>query len=530
MDLLSAGRRLPADAAPAPACTLVIFGASGDLTKRLLTPALYSLAHERVLDPGFEVIGVDRVERSDEEFRTYLTESMRALVAQGDGEFQATSLDADAWAWLRERLGYLAGDFDDPEIYRRLGERLAERARAVGHDNVVFYLATSPRFFGPLIEQLGAAGLTRQTERGFRRIVIEKPFGADLPSAQALNTRILKIVDERQLYRIDHFLGKETVQNIMVLRFANGIFEPIWNRKHIDHVQITAAETVGVEHRGRFYDATGALRDMVPNHMFQLLAMTAMEAPNSFDADAVRSEKAKVIEAVRRWSPEQATKNAVRGQYDAGVVRGQAVRPYRQEPDVARDSNTETYLALKLMIDNWRWTDVPFYIRTGKSMAVRRTEIAIQFKRAPDVLFRQTPAGHLAPNFMVFRIQPNEGVSLRFAAKTPGRTVQITEVAMDFRYADYFDAEPCTGYETLIYDCLIGDPTLFQRADNIEAGWGAVQPFIDARAAANGNEVHLYRAGSSGPDAADALLARDNRQWLPLEEGSDRARDRGSQT
>ncbi|WP_274426075.1 glucose-6-phosphate dehydrogenase [Chelativorans sp. YIM 93263] len=512
-------RRLPDSAEPAPPSTLIIFGASGDLTKRLLMPALYNLAREKSLDPAFEVIGVDHIERSEDEFRTYLTKSMQALVSEGGGEFEAKALDMEAWNWIAGRLGYLAGDFEDPETYRRLGERLDKRAGESGHSNAVFYLATAPRFFGMVSEQLGDAGLIKETEQGFRRIVIEKPFGSDLASAEALNRRILKVAGESQLYRIDHFLGKETVQNIMVLRFANGFFEPLWNRDHIDHVQITAAETVGVEHRGRFYEATGALKDMVPNHMFQLLAMTAMEAPNSFGADAVRSEKAKVIEAVRRWSPEEAVKNSVRGQYDAGTVRGQPVRPYTKEPDVSPDSNTETYVALKLMIDNWRWAGVPFYIRTGKSMSVRRTEIAIQFKRAPSILFRDTPAGMPDPNLLVFRIQPSEGVSLRFAAKVPGRTVRLGEVDMDFSYSDYFAAEPSTGYETLIYDCLIGDPTLFQRADNIEAGWSAVQPFLDSWAQA-GDGVHLYKSGGSGPTAADALMKRDGRAWLPLNPGA----------
>lgn len=511
-------RYLPADAAPAPPCTLVIFGASGDLTKRLLMPALYNLAREKALDPEFRIIGVDHVERSEDDFRSYLTDSMHALVKEGGGEFEATELDAGAWNWIASRLGYLTGDFNDAETYRRLGDRLDQRAGQAGHSNAVFYLATAPRFFGPVIERLGAAGLTNQTARGFRRIVIEKPFGTDLASARALDARILKVATESQLYRIDHFLGKETVQNIMVLRFSNGIFEPIWNRDHIDHVQITAAETVGVEHRGRFYDATGALRDMVPNHMFQLLAMTAMEAPNSFDADAVRSEKAKVIEAIRAWSPEEAVANSVRGQYDAGKVRGRPVSPYRKEPDVSPDSDTETYVALKLMIDNWRWAGVPFYIRTGKSMAVRRTEIAVQFKQAPSVLFRNTP-DRLAPNLMVFRIQPKEGVSLRFTAKVPGHTIRLGAVDMDFRYSDFFEAEPSTGYETLIYDCLVGDATLFQRADNIEAGWSAVQPFLDGWKAA-GEGVRLYRSGSGGPSEADVLLQRDGRAWLLLTDES----------
>ncbi|MGH8639921.1 MAG: glucose-6-phosphate dehydrogenase, partial [Burkholderiales bacterium] len=484
---------VPVDAPPAPPCTLVIFGASGDLTRRLLVPAFHNLSHDQVLDASFDIVGVDRVQQNDEEFRTYLSGTLQALAADDGGEFQASEIDETSWGWLAERLHYATGDFDDPDTYRRIGSHLDLRAKVTGAANAVFYLAVAPRFFGPIVDHLAATGLVGAQGHGFRRIVIEKPFGSDLASARALNARVLRVVDESQLYRIDHFLGKETVQNIMALRFANGMFEPIWNREHIDHVQITAAETVGVEHRGRFYDATGALRDMVPNHMFQLLAMTAMEAPNSFSADAIRTEKAKAIDAIRLLTPQEAAMNTVRGQYDAGIVSGTRVNPYRREPDVASDSGTETYVALKLMIDNWRWSGVPFYIRTGKAMAVRRTDIAIQFKRAPAVLFRNTPTGDLDPNLMVLRIQPDEGVSLRFAAKVPGRTVRLSEVNMDFRYADYFQAEPSTGYETLIYDCLIGDPTLFQRADNIEAGWTAVQPVLDGWAAANGR-LELYKA------------------------------------
>ena len=512
---LTRNRTLPADATAAPPCTLVIFGASGDLTKRLLVPALYNLAHEQVLDPHFDILGVDLVQRNDEEFRTYLSETLRTFASTGGGECGATELDETVWSWLAQRFHYITGDFDDPETYRRIGSHLAVRGNALGSANAVFYLAVAPRFFGSIVDHLATAGLVETGTQGFRRIVIEKPFGADLASARALNARILRVTSENQLYRIDHFLGKETVQNIMALRFANGMFEPIWNREHIDHVQITAAETVGVEHRGRYYDATGALRDMVPNHMFQLLAMTAMEAPNSFSADAIRTEKAKAIDAIRPLAPQQAAMNTVRGQYDGGVVRGAPVSPYRREPDVAPDSGTETYVALKVMIDNWRWSGVPFYVRTGKAMAVRRTDIAIQFKRAPAILFRDTPTADLDPNLMVLRIQPNEGVSLRFAAKVPGRTVRLSDVNMDFRYADYFHADPSTGYETLIYDCLVGDPTLFQRADNIEAGWAAVQPILDGWAAGRGG-LDLYAAGGTGPAAADQLLARDEVRWLPL--------------
>jgi len=348
-------------------------------------------------------------------------------------------------------------------------------------------------------------------------VIIEKPFGHDLDSAKALNAAILKHLQERQIYRIDHFLGKETVQNIMALRFANGLFEPLWNRQNIDHVQITASETVGVEHRGKFYEQTGALRDMVPNHLFQLLAMTAMEPPISFDADAVRSKKAEVIEAIRPMTPDEALKNAVRGQYAAGTVLGHPVRAYRDEPNVAANSTTETYVACRFSIENWRWAGVPFYVRTGKYLKRRWTEIAIRFHQAPYSLFRGTQVEHMNPNWMILRIAPEEGIALEFAAKHPGPSVKLSTVSMDFAYASYFKLEPNTGYETLIYDCMIGDATLFQRADNIEAGWRAVQPMLDAWGNARPLDFPNYVAGSSGPAAADELLRRDGRAWRSLD-------------
>jgi glucose-6-phosphate 1-dehydrogenase len=509
--------RLPADVPPAPPCTFFIFGGSGDLTKRLLMPALYNLAQEGALDPDFAIVGIDRVERSEEDFRNYLTDAVHELIAASTTG--TACIDEAVWKDFVARIGYIAGDFADPRTYDLIGQRLAARAKVKSDASAVFYLAVAPRFFGSIAECLGAAGLFQEEGKNFRRLVVEKPFGNDLASAKALNAELLKAADEQQIYRIDHFLGKETVQNVMALRFGNGLFEPIWRREFIDHVQITAAETVGVESRGRFYDATGALRDMVPNHMFQLLAVAAMEPPNSFAADAVRSEKAKVIEAIRYASPEAAVACAVRGQYGPGTVRAKPVSSYRQEPDVAPDSRTETYVALKCQIDNWRWEGVPFYIRTGKSLAVRRTEIAIQFKRAPGVLFRGTGAGEMQPNMLVIHVQPDEGISLRFAAKVPGRRVRLSDVNMDFRYTDYFKAAPSTGYETLIYDCLIGDATLFQRADNIEAGWAAVEPLLQGWAAGLG-ALDDYAAGTSGPASADALLARDGFQWLPLDGGA----------
>jgi glucose-6-phosphate 1-dehydrogenase len=500
-----------ARAEPAPASTLVIFGANGDLTKRLLMPSLYNLTGAGLLAGGFHVIGLDHNEREDEVYRQQLTEAMQSFVADKGGEFSADGIDQRAWGWVRERLSYLTGEFEEAATYERLAARLELIRQRAGHGNCVFYLATAPRFFGTIVARLAEAGLMRQEGGDFRRIVIEKPFGTDLASARALNARILGLVEESQVFRIDHFLGKETVQNILALRFANGIFEPLWRRDHIDHVQITAAETVGVEGRGRFYEATGALRDMVPNHMMQLLAMTAMEPPNSFDADAVRAEKAKVVQAIRPLGPAELVRDVVRGQYAAGTLKGQPVTGYRDEPNIAPDSATETYVAMKLRIDNWRWAGVPFYIRTGKRMALRRTEIAIQFKQAPFAMFRETPVERLTPNFMVIHIQPSEGISLHLSAKEPGPTLKLSGVQMDFRYSDWFRTMPSTGYETLLYDVLTGDATLFQRADNVEAGWAAVQPILDASLT-----IEPYAAGSEGPAAADALLARDGRHWLRL--------------
>ena len=497
----------------APAATLVIFGAGGDLTKRLLMPALYNLSAAKLLDDTFRVVGVDRIDGTDESFRERQNETITGFLA--DRSNRSAQLDEAAWTWLRQRLSYVQGDLQDPRTYQAIGWRLNEGAQEHGAANAVFYLAVADRFFGPIVDHLAAEGLLREGEHAFRRVVIEKPFGHDLASARALNQRILKVADEKQVFRIDHFLGKETVQNIMALRFSNGIFEPLWQRDHIDHVQISALETVGVESRARFYEHTGALRDMVPNHMFQLLAMTAMEPPTSFSADAVRTEKAKVIDAVHPFGATQALENVVRGQYAAGTRQGQALRGYLEEPGVAPDSQTETFVAMKLFIDNWRWAGVPFYLRTGKRTQTRKTEIAIQFKQAPYALFRDTPVDRLTPNVLTLHIQPSEGASLQFSAKIPGPVVHLGGVRMDFSYADYFGASNNTGYETLLYDVFIGDNTLFQRADNIEAGWSAVQPVLDAWGAGRG-EVFPYTAGTAGPAQAERLLARDGRRWMQL--------------
>ena len=504
-------------AAVAPPCAMVIFGATGDLTKRLVAPALYNLVAAKQLPVGFRLIGVGLADKTTEEWRQELTDWTARFAVRG-GEFQADHIDQGAWGWLTERMSYLQGDLAKSGTYVLLREHLAGLDKRAGTSgNYLFYLAVADRLFGTAVAQLGAAGLITEKEGHWRRVVIEKPFGHDLASAQALNADILKVLQEHQIYRIDHFLGKETVQNITALRFANGLFEPLWNRQHIDHVQITAAETVGVEGRGHFYEKTGALRDMVPNHVFQLLAMTAMEPPNSFDAEAVRAKKAEVINAIRPIKPRQVLRDAVRGQYDEGVVRGAPVRAYRHEPNVAPDSNVETYFACRLKIENWRWAGVPFYLRTGKYMKRRWTEIAIRFHQAPYTLFRGTNVERLNPNWLILRIQPDEGIALEFAAKRPGPSVKLSTVSMDFAYKTYFKMAPNTGYETLIYDCMIGDATLFQRADNVEAGWRAMQPILDAWADNPPRDFPNYVAGGNGPAAADELLARDNRAWRPLD-------------
>ena len=493
-----------ARASAAPPCCFVIFGAGGDLTRRLLMPALYNLRLAGLLDEGFSILGVDARDMDDKAFQAQLRDTMQHFVSERRAE-SATTLDANCWDWMCERLHYLQGDFANPETFAQIRTRVGEGT------NAIFYFATAARFFEGLSTQLANAGLTHEGEMYFRRVVVEKPFGHDAASAKSLNSTLLQSLEENQIYRIDHYLGKETVQNIMALRFSNGIFEPIWTRDNIDHVQITASETVGVEQRGKFYEGTGAMRDMVPNHLFQLLAMVAMEAPTSFDADAVRTEKSKVIQAIHPLTGRQVVSDVVRGQYRAG----HGMPGYRQEPDVDPNSSTETYIAMKLAIDNWRWAGVPFYVRTGKRLAQRRTEISIHFKQAPYALFRDTPVEKLTPNIMYLHIQPTEGVTLQFSAKVPGPRVKLGGVRMNFNYSDYFHEGPSTGYETLLYDCLIGDATLFQRADNVEAGWSVVQPALDSWDAGH-IHVHPYAAGSEGPDASDELLGQSGRHWMPI--------------
>jgi glucose-6-phosphate 1-dehydrogenase len=485
--------------------TMVIFGATGDLARRKLLPALYNLNGEKLLPDGFAVVGVGREPMTTDAYRERVSAALREFGAR----------DAPSGCdWLQSRLTYLATpDFGEPDAYLRLRDSLqvSGPSAAARPLNYLFYLATPPSLFGPIVERLSAAGLLAE-DGGWRRVIVEKPFGHDLESARALNRRLSALMHESQIYRIDHYLGKETVQNIMAFRFANGIFEPIWNRRYIDHVQITVAETAGVEQRGRYYDEAGALRDMVQNHLFQLLALTAMEPPISFAADAVRNERVKVLNAIRPLSSSEIAADVVRAQY--GAATDGTGKPYRTEAHVPPDSMTETFVALKLHVENWRWADVPFYLRTGKRLAERVTEVVIQFKRAPVVLFREAPVECLQPNQLVMRIQPNEGIALRFEAKVPGPRVRLSTVRMDFSYADYFGMPLNTGYETLLYDAMTGDPTLFHRADIVEAGWAVVDPILQAWAASR-NGLRTYPPESWGPPEADALLAREGRQWRP---------------
>jgi glucose-6-phosphate 1-dehydrogenase len=493
---------------------MVIFGAGGDLTKRLVVPALYNLACAKLLPRDFAIVGTDLVDESQETWRDSLQEMVQGFVKGPDGHGK---LDTEVWKSLSDHMYYVQGNLTKPESYEALKSKLLEvdtSCRTCG--NYLFYLAIADRFFGTVIEHLGESGLAKEENGRWRRVVIEKPFGHDLPSAQALNRQILKVLDETQIYRIDHFLGKETVQNIMLFRFANGLFEPLWNRDRIDHVQITVSETVGVEKRGGFYDRTGALRDMVPNHVFQLVAMTAMEAPNSFGADSVRSEKAKVIEAIRICEAKDVDCEAVRGQYGSGEVDGQQVPAYRSEPNVNPNSPIETYAAMRLSIENWRWSGVPFYIRTGKRMARRKTQIAIKFKQVPAALLRNTDINEPVPNWLLLRIQPDEGIAFEFGAKIPGPEMKVGDVRMDFKYEDYFGTAPATGYETLLYDVMTGDATLFQRADNIEAGWRVVQPVLDVWGSASPKNFPNYAAGSQGPSSADEMLNKEGREWREI--------------
>lgn len=492
---------------PGESCVMVIFGATGNLTQRKLIPALYNLAKAKLLSSRFAVVGTSVEPMESNAFRDLMVKAIE--------DYATDTVDPEVLGWFSERIHYFPGDLHDKDFYAGL-KACAEEIR-VQHqidDNLFFYLATAPTFFGEIVRRLGQAGMATEGDKSWRRVIIEKPFGRDLESARELNVNIKKVLRERQIYRIDHYLGKETVQNIMVMRFANSIFEPIWNRRYIDHVQITAAEDVGVERRGPYYESSGALRDMVPNHLFQLLSLITMEPPVSFGADAVRDEQAKVLRAVQVPTPEQVLSDMARGQYGPGEVNGNAVPGYRDEAMVAPDSRTETFVAMKLNLDNWRWADVPFYLRTGKRLPKRTTEIVIQFRQAPFILFRNTAVDELTTNRLAIHIQPKEGISLHFGAKVPGPVMKLGSVNMDFEYSDYFGTKPETGYERLLLDCMIGDATLFQRADMVEAGWSLIQPVLDVWKALPPRSFPNYPAGSWGPKEADELMARDGRHWV----------------
>jgi glucose-6-phosphate 1-dehydrogenase len=476
-------------------CALVIFGASGDLARRKLLPTIYNLAEAGLLPEPFAIVGVARPAQSEDAYRA----EARAIVERAEGE----SVNAGIWERIGDRIHYISGELDDTGLYERLKTTLADVARRYGIPaNCLFYLAVPPELFATVARRLASAGLADERD-GWRRLIVEKPFGYDLESARRLNAELQQGLREAQIYRIDHYLGKETVQNILAFRFANGIFEPIWNRRYVDHVQLDVAESEGIGKRGAYYEKAGALRDIVQNHMFQLLSLVAMEPPCSFEAEAVRDEKVKVLRAVTRPTEVMIRDEVVRAQYDG----------YRREPNVAADSRTETFAALRLVIDNWRWAGVPFYLRTGKRLADRHTEISVHFKPAPFTLFRETPVECTNPNVLRLLIQPEEGISLSFDAKQPGPLERLETVTMDFSYAAHFHREPSTGYETLLFDAMTGDQTLFHRMDIVEAGWQIVQPILDAWSRDTASPLPVYKPGSWGPAEADSLLARDGRRW-----------------
>ena len=485
--------------------TLVIFGASGDLTRRKLLPALHNLSRGQRLPARFAVVGIARTAMTDDEFRAQFRESLREFA-------KADAADDEVSRSLQEQMYFVSGEMDDPVLYQRLGERLRE----VGADGVLYYLAVPPSVYGAIAERLAVAGLAGTPERGWRRLIVEKPFGSDFASAQHLNEQLHRHFTEEQIFRIDHYLGKETVQNLLVLRFANGMFEPIWNRRYIDHVQITAAETVGVERRAAYYEGAGALRDMVQNHLMQLLALVAMEPPTEFSAASVRDRKMDALLAVQPVVGGDEPPAVVRARYRRGWVEGKEVPGYREEPGVDPQSLTETYVAVRFKLDSWRWAGVPFYLRTGKRLPKRTTEIAIQFHRPPLQIFKRVSRTPLASNLLVINVQPDEGISLRFNAKIPGTRMQVAPVMMNFRYGTTFRGEVPEAYETLLLDAMLGDPTLFARHDFVEKSWALITPINEMWAAEAAASLASYEAGEWGPPEADDLVAQDGRRWRTL--------------
>src|SRR5580693_296426 len=487
-------------------CTVILFGASGDLAKRKVIPAMYDLATHDALGPRYAIVGFARTAMAEDAFRSTLGEAAKSISEVGP-------IDPKQWENFASNLFYSQGDYGNPEAYTQLAKRLAEleSSKNLG-GNRLFYLSTPPEVYPDIVKQLGRAGLSHPASpNSWVRIIIEKPFGRDLASAKELNQTVLNVFDEKQVYRIDHYLGKDTVQNLLVLRFGNGIFEPLWNRNYVDHVQITASETLGVERRGGFYETAGALRDMIQSHVLQLTSLVAVEPPASFDATAVRNEKLKVLQSIRPFDLGMVAQSVVRGQYSAGTNDGKPVPGYRSEPGVNPHSRTETFVAAQLLIDNWRWAGVPFYLRTGKRLARRTTEIVIQFKKAPHIVFRER---EVDANRLVLNIQPDEGISVSFGAKRPGPEMSIGNVTMNFSYREGFGDGARSAYATLLSDCVRGDATLFDRGDSVEAAWSLVDPILDVWSAAKTASVPQYASGSWGPRESDDLLEREGRQWF----------------
>src|SRR6202790_719832 len=487
-------------------CTAVLLGASGDLAKRKVIPAMYDLATHNSLGPRYAIVGFARTSMSDEIFRSASGEAAKSISEVGP-------IDPNKWNEFASNLYYQAGEYGSPEDFAKLAKRLAElESEKKLSGNRLFYLSTPPEVYHHIVEELGGARLARPSSpNAWVRIIIEKPFGRDLASAKEFNKIVLNVFEEHQVYRIDHYLGKDTVQNLLVLRFSNGIFEPLWNRNYVDHVQITAAETLGVERRGGFYETAGALRDMIQSHVLQLTSLVAVEPPASFDATSVQNEKLKVLQSIRPFNLEMVAQSVVRGRYAPGQLDGKRMPGYREEPGVSQTSRTETFVAARLLIDNWRWAGVPFYLRTGKRLATRSTEIMIQFRCAPHIVFRDRA---IEPNRLILNIQPEEGISVSFGAKRPGTEMRIGNVTMNFSYKEGFGEASRSAYATLVNDCLRGDPTLFDRGDNVEAAWALVDPILDVWGAARSAKVPEYSAGSWGPRESDLLLERDHKQWV----------------